>query len=87
MNFNKLSKYSYRFTKSIQQKNNIKTNEYAEHLKYYIQKGGNSVEVNKQLNSLSQIISEIEKSPDLNLIKIKESLKQKEEKLAEFTNR
>ena len=82
MNFNKLTKYCYRFSKSIKSQNRLKTNEYAEHLKYYIQKGGEDPKkINEQLSKLSDIIKQININPKYNLDAVSKELKTKTDEL------
>jgi len=84
MNFNKLSKYSYRLTKSIKNNKKFKSIEYAQHLKHYIQTGGDERKnLSEKLNLLEGIIEKINTSPDLQLQKIQEKLKNTEKELEE----
>jgi chromosome segregation ATPase len=84
MNFNKLTKYCYRFSKSVKNQNRLKTNEYAEHLKYYIQRGGDDpTKINEQLSKLSEIIKQINSNPKYNLDEINKKLQTKTGELSE----
>lgn len=57
--FKKISKYSLRIKKSIFKKNNKKIQEYYDHLKYHIQKGGSSEQLKNKFENLDNLIKNI----------------------------
>jgi chromosome segregation ATPase len=82
MNFNKLEKYFYRFSKSIKKQNLFKVNDYASHLKFYIQRGGEEpTKIQEKLDLLTQIIEKINTNPKLK--NINQQLIDKERELEE----
>jgi chromosome segregation ATPase len=80
MNLNKLEKYFYRFSKSIKKENIFKLNDYASHIKFYIQQGGEEpTKIQERLDLLTQIIETINTNP-----KLKNITKQLEDKEKEL---
>ena len=80
---NKLSKYCFRLSKSVLKNDAHKSNEYAVHLKYYIQKGGaDPQQINNELSMLDKIIGIINNNQDIyNIDNMKKKISEKEDEL------
>lgn len=63
---NKISKYYYRMNKACNQQNITKISNYFDHLKYHVMIGGTTTEeVNKTISDISEIITKISDSPEV----------------------